>query len=291
MTGGYAEFPLSPERWLSVTPGVRVDVYRTDDGRTDVAVEPRISALFDVSPSVRISHTFGLAHQPPHFLPPVFPALSQPEIGGGLQQSVQASSGVALDLPLDVTASATAFDNIFFDLTDPVGTTGELDINTYESRALGHAYGLELQLSRPFTRRLGGFLAYTLSRSTRAHDAIESLSAFDRTHVLNLALGYDLGRRWRAGTRLTYMSGVPTRRGTTAGPVFEGERAASFWRVDARLEKRWVIGEHAWVALVAEVLNASASQEVVRRSCNSIRCTESLFGPIVLPSLGVEAAF
>jgi hypothetical protein len=176
-------------------------------------------------------------------------------------------------------------------LTDPVGTTGELDVNTFESRALGHAYGLELYLSRPLSRRLGGFLAYTLARSTRAHGHIESLSAFDRTHVLNFALGYDLGRRWRAGARLMFMSGVPTRRGTTEGAVFEGQRAANFVRLDARVEKRWLLGQHAWWSVVAEILNASASEEVVRRSCNPIRCTESLFGPIVLPSIGVEAAF
>jgi hypothetical protein len=291
MTGAHAELALSPEKWLSVSPGLRADVYRSDDGTTRVAVEPRISALFEVSSRLRLSHSFGIAHQPPNFLPPIFPALAEPEAEGGLQKSIQASSGMALDLPLDLTLSLTAFDNIFLDVTDPVGTTGELDVNTYETRALGHAYGVELHLSRPLTRRLGGFVAYTLSRSTRSHGRIESLSAFDRTHVLNLALGYDLGRHWRAGARMTFMSGVPTRRATTEGPIFEGERAASFLRLDARLEKRWMLGERAWIGLVAEVLNTTASQEVVRRSCNDIRCTESLFGPLVLPSLGLEAAF
>lgn len=133
---------------MSVTPGVRVDIYRADDGTTEVAVEPRVSALFDVTPKIRVSHSFGLAHQPPNFLPPIFPALARPDVPGGLQQSVQASSGVAVDLPLDLSLSLTAFDNIFMNLTDPVGTTGELDVNTFESRALGHAYGLELYLSR-----------------------------------------------------------------------------------------------------------------------------------------------
>lgn len=291
MGGAYLDFVLEPESWLTFTPGVRSDVYREDDGTTRVSVDPRVTATFDVSERVRISHSLGLAHQRPNFLPPIFPALAQPEIEGGLQRSVQASSGVAVDLPGDVTASVTVFDNILDDVTDPVGTTGELDVDDFQTRALGHAYGLEVYVSRPLTRRLGGFLAYTLSRSTRSHDRIESLSAFDRTHVLNLALGYDLGKRWRVGTRLTWMSGVPTRRGTTEGPIFEGERAAPFFRVDARLEKRWLLGERAWWGLVAEVLNASSSVEVVRRSCNTIRCTESLFGPLVLPSIGVEAAF
>ena len=61
--------------------------------------------------------------------------------------------------------------------------------------------------------------------------------------------------------------------------------------MDVRLEKRWRLGDRAWWGVTAEVLNATGSREVVRRNCNEIRCTESGFGPLVLPSVGVEAAF
>src|SRR6185436_17264852 len=97
--------------------------------------------------------------------------------------------------------------NAFFDMTDVGGTsdeTGKLD-----DRSQGSAVGLELMLRRPMTKKLGGFVSYTLSQSLRSIGRSEFPSQFDRTHVANLALGYDLGRRWRAGTRIVFYSGVP----------------------------------------------------------------------------------
>ena len=71
---------------------------------------------------------------------------------------------------------------------------------------------------RPFTKRLSGWLSYTLSRSTRqAHfltaagtdDLANVVSEFDRTHVLNVIIGYNLGRGWRLGSRLVVQTGTP----------------------------------------------------------------------------------
>jgi hypothetical protein len=173
-----------------------------------------------------------------------------------------------------------------------LGITGEFDFDTADTRSMGSAVGLELALRRPLTRRLGGFLNYTLSRSTRSHDKLESLSAFDRTHVVNLVLAYDLGRRWRVGGRLFYFSGVPVREPTTEGPRFVGSRRGpDFVRLDLRLEKRWRVGKTGWLAAVAETLNATAGREVVQRSCNTSGCRDAVFGPLILPSLGAEGGF
>lgn len=198
-----------------------------------------------------------------------------------------------VEIPFDASLSVTAFDNILYRVTDPLGTNGEFNPNSLrEGRALGSSYGLELFLRRPISQGWGGFISYTLSRSTRSHDHLRTLSAFDRPHVFSAALSYDLGRRWRIGARFAALSGVPTRRGTTEGPRFDGkDRAPAYYRLDARLEKRWLIGNASWWAVVLEVLNATASSEVVRRSCNDRRCQESVFGPVLLPSIGVEASF
>ena len=114
----------------------------------------------------------------------------------------------------------------------------------------------------------------------------------DRTHVLNLAAAYDLGRRWRAGARATLLSGVPTQITTTDGPRFVGSpRASPYLRLDLRLEKRWLLGKAGWWSVVLEALNATMSHEVIGRSCGALGCDESRVGPIFLPSLGVEAGF
>ena len=290
--GGWTELELRPERGVSVVPGVRVDAYKSLDA-TRVAVEPRLSAVFEVSRRVRILHAFGLAHQPPAVAPPGIPAAQQiAGLAGGLQTSFQASSGVEVSLPAEFVAAATVFDNVYLSLMDPLGIAGEFDLDNAETRSLGSAVGLELALRRPLTRRLGGFLNYTLSHSTRSHGKIRSLAAFDRTHVVNLALAYDLGRRWRVGGRLFYFSGVPVREPTTEGPRYVGSRRGpDFWRLDLRVEKRWPLGKTGWIAAVAETLNATAGREVVQRNCNASGCRDAVFGPLVLPSLGVEGGF
>ena len=290
--GGFTELVLQPDTGVTVIPGLRADAYQSRDV-TRVAIEPRLSAAFEVSRRVRILHAVGLAHQPPAVAPPGIPATQQiAGLPGGLQTSLQASSGVEVSLPADFVATATVFDNVFWNLWDPLGITGEIDFDTADTRSLGSAVGLELALRRPLTRRLGGFVNYTLSRSTRSRAHLESLSAFDRTHVVNLVLAYDLGRHWRAGGRLYYFSGVPVRVPTNDGPRFDGSRRApDFVRLDLRVEKRWQVGKTGWIAAVAEVLNTTAGREVVQRSCNTYGCRDAVFGPLVLPSLGVEGGF
>ena len=46
-----------------------------------------------------------------------------------------------------------------------------------------------------------------------------------------------------------------------------------------------------WISFVAEVLNATLSQEVLNYVCYSDGCRGDKIGPVTVPSLGVEAAF
>jgi hypothetical protein len=302
--GSWLEAEIRPLTWVTVTPGIRVDLFRSLDQQA-VGVDPRVTARFALTRNVRIEHALGVAHQPPGFLPGL-PTAQMARIRGGLQTSIQASSGVEVDLPRDLTASVSVFDQIMLNLSDPLGISRKYstDLDLVNRRALGSSYGLEFQLQRPLTKRLGGFLAYTLSRSTRSYRNVSSLAAFDRTHVLQGALALDLGRHWRLGTRAVLLSGVPTETtapalrtetGLSAAPRFGGDRATPFFRVDLRGEKRWLLGKRSWIALTAELLNATFGHEVVGRKCTTTStgtiCRESGVGPLTIPSLGLEAAF
>jgi hypothetical protein len=292
VVGGYAEVALNPEGWYVVTPGVRVDSFESL-GDHQLAVDPRLSARFEVTPTFRIVHALGTAHQTPNFVPGV-PGVQLAGIKNGLQSSLQLSSGVEADLPESITGSINVFKNGFLNLTDPLGVSGDVFAHTETAfvRSLGSSYGLELSLQRSLSRRLGGFLSYTLSRSTRSHDRIHTLSAVDRPHVLNTAIAYDLGRRWRAGARFAYASGIPAQAITEEGHVYDGfGRAHPFVRVDLRLEKRWILSDRAWWAFTAELFNATLSTEVTSRTCTRNGCYSEELGPVTIPSLGVEAAF
>jgi hypothetical protein len=240
-------------------------------------------------------HALGLAHQPPSFVIPI-PGFQVGGLRGGLQRAVQASSGFELDLPEDLTLSLIAFDNVFLNMADPLGTlrnsANESDWELVERRALGSTLGVELMLRRPLTRKLGGFLSYTLSRSTRMFGREQAVATFDRTHVLNLVLGYDLGKNWRAGSRFVFYTGFPRMQGFFR-PADDDERSRTpaFWRIDLRLEKRWLLGGRKWWAFVFEIMNATLNREVVQLGCDEFSCDEETIGPVTIPSIGVEAAF
>lgn len=159
--------------------------------------------------------------------------------------------------------------------------------NAFEVRTKGQAYGLEVFLKRKLTSRIGGFLSYTLSRSVRQYGGREYIATFDRTHVFNTALAFDLGRNWRAGTRLMFYTGLPK----APDPTDDSTRLPSFFRVDLRIEKRWQLKNTMWLSFVAEWLNATLSKESVSTSCTLAGCQAQEIGPITIPSLGVEGGF
>jgi hypothetical protein len=283
----------------------------------------------------------GLAHQPPSFTIPI-PGFQPGGLNGGLQTAVQESMGVEWDLGRATTATATAFHNGFFDMSDalgvsppmasgcapgsfptdtlagdpggvpnastctprfPQGTLGPdrsggggqaagsrgdtQTVQALEARTRGQAFGLEIFVKRKLTERLGGFLSYTLSRSTRAYGDQSFVSAFDRTHVLNVAAAYDLGRGWRAGARLTFYTGLPK----APDPTDSSTRLAPFTRLDLRLEKRWQLGKKTWISFVAEWMNATLSKEEIGTSCTLQGCQSMTIGPVSIPSLGIEGGF
>jgi TonB family protein len=290
VAGGYADVVLDVARGVTVTPGLRLDRY-TSKGNTALGVSPRLSASFRVYHDLTIEQEIGIADQPPSFVPGV-PGVAVAGLPGGLQRSLQSSAGVRAELPASIHARATVFQNAYFHLTDPIGQTQDLDLDADEARirSLGHAYGLELMLQRPLSGRWGGMLSYTLSRSTRAHDRVETLSGYDRTHVLNLAASYDLGRHFLAGAQGVFYSGVPGSRTLGEYRVFDQSRAPPFIRADVRLEKRFILDSGKWWAITAEVINATLSREVLRRPC-SRTCKNDYVGPIVLPLVGMSGQF
>jgi TonB family protein len=306
-TGARADVVWQVTPRLEVTPGLRVDVYKSL-ANTEIGVDPRLAARVTVRPWMRVLSALGLATQPPSFILPG-PGFTV-GLAGGLQQTAQSSLGVELDLPEDIQATITAFHSAFFNMTDALGTappTASDFSQSFVQRVVGSGTGLEVTVRRRLTRKLGGFLSYTLSRSNRDIEqryftqndppkvdffAHSVPSSFDRTHVFNLALGYDFGRGYRAGARLVVYSGYPYAAHAPQPGVdsaLDTKRLPAFYRLDARLEKKWTIGKSSWLALVLEVQNATLSKEVVSRVCDpGVPCTDTTIGPVTIPSIGLE---
>jgi hypothetical protein len=99
-------------------------------------------------------------------------------------------------------------------------------------------------------------------------------------------LSFDLGRNWRAGGRFMTYTGAPVQPPSngfvTVPRVVNPTRDPTFYRVDVRLEKRWVLSQKVWLSFVAEIMNATLNKEVL---------FGETIGPVTIPSLGVEMGF
>jgi hypothetical protein len=77
----------------------------------------------------------------------------------------------------------------------------------------GQSYGLEFAAAK-VKGRVTGFLNYTLSRSTRTIPGINEGVAFpapyDKTHVFNVALMWQISRSWDVSLSWIYATGNPT---------------------------------------------------------------------------------
>jgi len=289
--GAFADVVLFPQSQVRVIPGVRADVY-SSYGDVMAAADVRLAAEHDLYPWLMARHAFGTAHQAPSFVPNL-PGAQVGGLRGALQESIQASSSFDFKLPWEVTLSVGGYANVTTDLSDPIGgsQTFDFDETSANVRVLGRSVGLETFLKRPLTRRLGGLISYTFSTTLRSDEKISTLAGYDRPHVLNAALTYDLGRHWQASGKVAFASGIPGRRITLDGYVFDDDRAPPLARLDVKVAKRWYVSEHFNWGVYAEVLNATYSPTVTRRTYLRQGWRNEGTAPIIIPSIGVDAAW
>lgn len=307
MAGLRADLILKPSSRVELVPGVRLDFFT--QGKTSVpALDPRLATRLRIARKTWLLTTLGVTHQTPSFLVPL-PGLRIATLSKGLQEAYQMAEGLELELPLKSRLTVTGFYNSFRKLSDGLavcgtetGDGGQCD--DFDVRVPGRAYGLEVLLKRDLTERIGGWLAYTLSRSERDFNGRTILSSFDRTHVLSLAMSANLGAGFRFGGRFSYLTGRPAtqtarvRFSTDEGFVRDLEvpigrvRLPDFHRLDLRLEKRWTTQTRS-IAVVLEWFNVYLKKEAVEWDCrvSTGTCKPEEIGPITIPSIGVEGSF
>ncbi len=299
--GAYADIRVRPTSWVEVTPGVRFDVYQWTPTTSSAAVDPKLTVRVGLSPDVTWVSTFGIADQAPTVLLPV-PGLLV-DTARGLQRTYPMSEGIEAHLPLSVQGRVTAFYTVEQNMTDFISDCGTFArACTVVDRVDGRTYGVEVLVQRSLGQRLGGWVSYTLSRAERRIGAVPYLSSFDRTHVLSAVARYDFGHGVSAGLRGTFYTGRPDfptfAYGTTttfsAGPgQIAQHRLPSFFRLDARVDKRWSLGGGRWLTAVAEFFDFTLSKEAIDFQCQLLtsQCVAQRIGPVALPSVGVEAGF
>jgi hypothetical protein len=110
--------------------------------------------------------------------------------------------------------------------------------------------------------------------------------------VAHAALLYDLGRGWRAGLRYVFYTGFPADElNPYRARSDEPDRTRPFFRMDARLSKRWRLGDTTWAGVVFDVQNATLARETFDVQCDLERCTSRTIGPLTIPTIALEAGF
>lgn len=288
--GGWADAVVALGPRATLTPGLRVDFFESE-GRTAVAVDPRLVGRFGVGDRLTLVPAIGIASQLPGFAP--IPAMQIAGIPGGLQRSLQTSFGAEVALgPIDLRA--TGFRQVTWNLTDAIGAGrgSGFGLERFLSRTTGDGYGLELSAKGALTRDILMMASYTLSRATREKNGVTVPSAYDRTHVGQVALLYDLGRHWKAGVRTLFYTGFPAdEAGPDHTPSKHPPRTLPFFRLDVRLAKRWLFKKSAFVGLVFDMQNATLARETFDVTCGPKGCAPRVIGPITIPTLAFECGF
>lgn len=258
----YVQSRITPLAGLELVPSLRLDYDKEND---NLDFGPRLNARYDVHPTFPRTTIKGAAGL--YFKPPVWRE-SLPVVGSpGLQSDrvLAQSLGVEQELARAFTLS---FEGFHKSLDHLVSRTPDANGSLVSSnRGTGRVFGSEL-LIRYDGERASGFLAYTLSRSTRVDTPGEArrLFEYDQTHILTALGSVKLGKGWLLSGRFRLVSGNPYtpciggrfdsssgQYGCVTGREYSA-RMPMFHQLDLRIEKSWSFT--AWkLSAYADVIN------------------------------------
>lgn len=267
---------------------------------------PRLAVRYKHSEALSFKTSGGLYYQAPQ------EQESSPSFGNPNLKAPRAWHG-ALSADLDFREGSTegwtlatgpfyrSFDRLVVPSRGYVAGTTQTE--NYRNGGTGRAYGGEVLLKYQ-SRKLNGWLAYTLSRSTRNNGQQgEVLFAFDQTHLMTALASIDLPGNWRISSRARYVTGNP--KTPVVGGVldadndvfiptrgaFYSQRLEPFFQLDLRIDKKWIYDK--WIlSAYLEVLNATnrGNLESVAYSYD-FKQSEKVQGIPILPFIGVKGEF
>ncbi|MBL7716133.1 MAG: TonB-dependent receptor plug domain-containing protein [Bdellovibrionales bacterium] len=295
-------FTFNDERF-SVLPSARVDYMNQTK---EILPVPRLALRYKNSEALSFKTSGGLYYQAPQ------EQESSPSFGNPNLKAPRAWHA-ALSGDLDFREGSTegwtlatgpfyrSFDRLVVPSRGYVAGTTQSE--NYKNGGTGRAYGGEVLLKYQ-SRKLNGWLAYTLSRSTRTNPGqSEALFAFDQTHLMTALGSIDLAGNWRISTRVRYVTGNP--KTPVVGGVldadndvfipvrgsFFSQRLEPFFQLDLRIDKKWIYDK--WIlSAYLEVLNATNRMNLENVAYSyDFKQSQKVSGIPILPFLGVKGEF
>lgn len=276
--------------------GVRADWFSSGDSPLAdkaffASAGPHLLFSYELSRFARLhtSLAYGGARPSPGQRPPS----RTYSVAGGLAQGLLSDVGVEFNWPRVFRVDVSVYQNAFFNTAD-VNTLLNLvdqDPTIFSApglvRGQGQSYGFEVSVRRTFAGRFNCFVSYSLGRSWRSVGRVQGPSEFDRRHVFDASLGYDLGRGWLISARGSYLSGYPARTSTVA-LADDPPRTTPYYQIDAQIARRFRFDDHRSLGITIGILNATLNEETNDMFCNGNTCKESRVGPATIPTIGID---
>ncbi len=302
--GVYAEVTWNPWKGLKLIPGFRLELYNLKQG-TVASIEPRAAIRYEFPTGTTLKAGWGqYAEAPPAQDLATFSYLGlTPNLG--LQYSQQSVVGIEQKINSTLSIDLEGYYNWRYRLVELNPNSNTQAFGTPANTGRGYVYGLELLVRQEVTKRMYGWLAYTLSRSVES--AAPGMpyvpSAFDETHILTLVASYKFDYGIQAGLRFRYATGVPST--PVRGATFDADtlsynplngpagstRQPSFNQLDLRVEKYWTFQLWAFSVFVdvQNVYNAENPATILY----NYNYTQSAVvrGLPILPTVGVAGHF
>jgi TonB family protein len=312
--GAFAQAEWAPTPAWLIVGGVRGDLYDYHfvdnhvggDRAVATSVDPRLAIRRQLSPGLFIKLAGGIYHAPPRFLVP-WPGLEGFGLReNGLNKSDQIAAGVEALLPADVSLDAQVYFNWLervaeYDITE---LTEILTAGLSSLGRTGRSYGMELIARRRLGHRLFGWVTYTLARSERDFAGAGWRPAdFDETHIVNAIASYALGRSWTVSGTFHLNSGRPSTPPVMGAdqtdplanaPNRNLERLPTFWRIDARIEKREAF-DTWFLDFYVDWLNISLQREISAYNYSfdmaGVLHRQGTGAILTIPTLGIRVVF
>ncbi len=310
--GMYAQAAVQATSALRVTAGLRADRY--DAAGAAISVAPRASAVLQLDEPTTLSLSAGRYYQPSPFIWLVGDPTNRDNLGplradqvvAGLQRIVNdewrwqvegfvkryANYPARVFRPQAVL-QPSGFDDVTSDI--PFG------LEPLSSEGTGQIVGVEALLQK----KLGalpfyGLVALSYNRTSFSGlDGIGRRGAFDTPIIANVVGGWRPSARWEFSGRMRAATGLPYTPIQTSGqgagtPDFarvNALRLPTFVSVDARVDRRWVIGGTQLVTFI-DVGNINGRANVTSYRWNPrTRIVEANESLAILPTIGINWEF
>ncbi len=293
--------PLRDER-LKIIPGLRYDYYWIDGLSSFSTVDPRLAIRGQITPTTVLKGSAGLFHQNPQPWE-LFEGLGNPDLDP--ERSYQFVAGVEQNFTPYLSLDAQFF---YKHLTNMVVIGfGEVDsaADVWRNGGLGKVVGGEFMLRWSPHLNFMGWIAYTLSKSTRQDRPEEDWYTFefDQTHILDVVASYEFPYHITLGARFRLVTGNPST--SMLGAMFDvdsplympmsgeymGVRVPPFHQLDIRIDKEFIFRKWRLTAYL-EIMNVynRANPETIIYNFDYTE-QDYVNGLPFIPNMGVRAEF